>query len=55
MCIRDSAYPGMALCSERGIMKADLVTGGFNPAGGVGGADALLIIRTVQTSLRVTF
>ena len=49
------AYPAMALCSERGIMKADLVTGGFNPAGGVGGADALLIIRTVQTSLRVTF
>ena len=49
------AYPAMALCSERGIMKADLVTGGFNPAGSVGGADALLIIRTVQTSLRVTF
>ena len=49
------AYPAMALCSERGIMKADLVTGGFNPAGGVGGADALLIIRSVQTSLRVTF
>lgn len=49
------AYPAMALCSERGIMKADLVTGGFNPAGNVGGADALLIIRSVQNSLRVTF
>ena len=49
------AYPAMALCSERGIMKADLVTGGFQPAGNVGGADALLIIRSVQNSLRVTF
>ena len=49
------AYPAMALCSERGIMKADLVTGGFKPNGNVGGADALLIIRSVQTSLRVTF
>ena len=49
------AYSAMALCSERGIMKADLVTGGFNPFGNVGGADALLIIRLVQTSLRVTF
>tara|TARA_B100000519_G_C13925159_1_gene288721 strand:+ start:108 stop:218 length:111 start_codon:yes stop_codon:yes gene_type:complete len=36
-------------------MKADLVTGGFKPNGNVGGADALLIIRSVQTSLRVTF
>lgn len=49
------AYPAMALCSERGIMKADLVTGAFDPAGNVGGADALLIIRSVQSSLRVTF
>lgn len=49
------AYPAMALCAERGIMKADLVTGRFEPAGPVGGADALLIIRAVQTSLRVTF
>ncbi|MFQ6674926.1 MAG: S-layer homology domain-containing protein [Fidelibacterota bacterium] len=49
------AYPAMALCAERGIMKADLVTGKFNPAGTVGGADALLIIRAVQNSLRLTF
>ncbi|MFQ6615624.1 MAG: S-layer homology domain-containing protein [Fidelibacterota bacterium] len=49
------AYPAMALCAERGIMKADLVTGKFEPAGSVGGADALLIIRAVQNSLRLTF
>jgi len=49
------AYPAMALCSERGIMKADLVTGKFDPAGIVNGADALLIIREVQNSLRMTF
>ncbi|MFQ6673405.1 MAG: S-layer homology domain-containing protein [Fidelibacterota bacterium] len=49
------AYPAMALCAERGIMKADLVTGNFDPAGTVTGADALLIIRAIQNSLRMTF
>ncbi len=49
------AYNAMALCSERGIMQADVMTGAFNPAGFVGGADALLIIRTLQASLRMTF
>ncbi|MEE9167321.1 MAG: S-layer homology domain-containing protein [Candidatus Neomarinimicrobiota bacterium] len=49
------AYAAMALCTERGIMKADLVTGRFEPAGTVTGADALLIIRSVQNSLRMTF
>ena len=49
------AYPSMALSSERGIMKADLVSGKFDPAGTVNGADALLIIRAVQNSLRMTF
>ena len=49
------AYPAMALCAERGIMKADLVTGQFSPAGTVNGADALLIIRAIQNSLRMTF
>lgn len=49
------AYNAMALCSERGIMKADLMTGRFEPAGKVNGADALLIIREVQSSLRITF
>lgn len=49
------AYAAMALCAERGIMKADLMTGRFEPAGTVTGADALLIIRAVQNSLRMTF
>ncbi len=49
------AYNAMALCAERGIMQADVMTGNFNPSGLVTGADALLIIRTVQNSLRMTF
>ena len=49
------AYNAMALCAERGIMQADLMTGRFNPAGMVNGADALLIIRQIQSSLRLTF
>jgi tetratricopeptide (TPR) repeat protein len=49
------AYNAVALCAERGIMKADLVTGQFEPAGKVSGANALLIIREIQSSLRITF
>ena len=49
------AYNAMALCAERGIMKADMMTGRFDPAGKVNGADALLIIREIQSSLRLTF
>lgn len=49
------AYNAMALCAERGIMQADVITGRFQPTGNVTGADALLIIRTLQTSLRMTF
>tara|TARA_B100000315_G_scaffold260882_1_gene326783 strand:+ start:5488 stop:6699 length:1212 start_codon:yes stop_codon:yes gene_type:complete len=49
------AYPAMALCAERGIMKIELTSGRFNPTGTVGGADALLIIRELQSSLRMTF
>ena len=49
------AYNSMALCSERGIMQSDVMTGKFNPAGNIDGADALLIIRTLQNSLRMTF
>jgi tetratricopeptide (TPR) repeat protein len=49
------AYNAMALCTERGIMQADVMTGRFNPTGPVSGADALLIIRTLQSSLRMTF
>ena len=49
------AYNAMALCSERGIMQSDVMTGKFNPTGNIDGADALLIIRTLQNSLRMTF
>ncbi|MFQ6604859.1 MAG: S-layer homology domain-containing protein [Fidelibacterota bacterium] len=49
------AYNAMALCVERGIMQADVMTGNFNPTGAVTGADALLIIRTLQNNLRMTF
>jgi len=49
------AYNAMALCAERGIMHADMITGNFNPSGPVTGADALLIIRGIQSSLRMTF
>lgn len=49
------AYNAMALCAERGIMHADMITGNFNPSGPVTGADALLIIRGIQSALRMTF
>ena len=49
------AYNAMALCTERGIMHADMITGNFNPSGPVTGADALLIIRGIQSSVRMTF
>ena len=49
------AYPAMALCAERGIMKADSMSGKFNPTGTVTGTDALLIIRSVQNFLRRTY
>ena len=49
------AYNAMALCAERGIMRADMITGNFYPAGSVSGADALLIIRGIQSSLQMTF
>lgn len=49
------AYNAMALCTERGIMQADVMTGRFDPAGNMSGADALLVIRTLQASLRMTF
>ena len=49
------AYNAMALCSERGIMQSDVMTGKFNPSGYIDGADALLIIRILQNSLRMTF
>ena len=49
------AYNAMAICTERGIMEVDMMTNRFNPTGDVTGADALLIIRNLQTSLRMTF
>ena len=49
------AYNAMALCSERGIMQADMITGRFQPNLPVSGADALLSIRTFQNALRMTF
>ncbi len=49
------AYNAMALCAERGIMQADMMTGRFQPNDHVGGADALLSIRTFQNALRITF
>lgn len=49
------AFNAIALCTERGIMKADMMTGRFEPTKNIGGADALLIIREIQNSLRVNF
>ena len=49
------AYNAMAICTERGIMEVDMMTNRFNPTGDVTGADALLIIRNLQSSLRMTF
>lgn len=48
------AYSAMALCSERGIMTAD-ITGKFRHTETVTGADALLIIRKIQNAIRMTF
>ena len=49
------AYNAMAICAERGIMQANVVTGRFDAVGPVSGADALLSIRTFQNALRITF
>jgi len=49
------AYSAMAVCTERGIMQANVVTGRFDAVGPVSGADALISIRTFQNALRLTF
>lgn len=49
------AYNAMALCAERGIMQAEMMTGKFEPGKPVSGADALLSIRSFQNALRITF
>lgn len=48
------AYNAIVLCVNRGIMKTNL-DGSFGLTANVSGADALLIIRDFQNSLRMTF
>ena len=49
------AYNAMALMVDRGIMKADKITGAFKLNLHMSGADALLAIRDFQNALRITF
>ncbi len=49
------AYNAMALMVDRGIMKADKISGAFKPKEAMSGADALLAIRDFQNALRITF
>lgn len=49
------AYNAIALMADRGIMKADKLTGEFNLNGHISGADALLMIREFQNALRISF
>ncbi len=49
------AYNATCLMVDRGIMKADKMTGAFDVKAHVSGADALLIIREFQNALRMTF
>jgi len=49
------AYNAIALCVDRGIMKADKIDGSFGLDKHVSGADALLIIRDFQNALRMEF
>ncbi len=49
------AYNAMALMVDRGIMKADKITGEFKLNDKMSGADALLAIRDFQNALRITF
>ena len=48
------AYNAIVLCIQRGIMKTN-IDGSFGMSDNVSGADALLIIREFQNSLRMTF
>ena len=48
------AYNAIVLCVDRGVMKAN-IDGSFGLTDNVSGADALLIIREFQNSLRMTF
>jgi tetratricopeptide (TPR) repeat protein len=49
------AYNAIALMVDRGIMKADKITGEFRLNDPMSGADALLAIRDFQNALRITF
>ncbi len=49
------AYNAMALMVDRGIMKADKISGAFKPKETMSGADALLAIRDFQNALRIMF
>lgn len=49
------AYNAIALMVDRGIMKADKITGEFRLNDHMSGADALLVIRDFQNALRITF
>ncbi len=49
------AYNAMALMVDRGIMKADKISGAFKLNESMSGADALLAIRDFQNALRITF
>ena len=46
-------YNAVMVCTTRGIMETkDLASGEFDPMGSVSGADALLIIRKLQTAIK---
>lgn len=49
------AYNAVCLMVDRGIMKADKMTGAFDLKSHVSGADALLIIREFQNAMRLAF
>jgi tetratricopeptide (TPR) repeat protein len=49
------AYNAICLAVDRGIMKADTMTGAFGMSDNISGADALLIIRDFQNALRMVF
>lgn len=49
------AYNAIALMVDRGIMKADKLTGAFHLNDTMSGADALLAIRDFQNALRFNF
>ncbi|RKY74764.1 hypothetical protein DRQ15_08900 [candidate division KSB1 bacterium] len=49
------AYNAIALCVDRGIMKANTLDGSIGINKPVSGADALLMIRQFQNVLRMTF